>query len=392
MYKIKTLNRISAEGLSLFAHEKYEVTEDAPSPDAVIVRSADMHSIDIPESVKAIARAGAGVNNIPVDKCSERGIVVFNTPGANANAVKELVLLSLLLSSRPVIKACQWVESLADKGGEIPALAEKGKAQFIGSEIQGKTLGVIGLGAIGALVANAAVSLGMKVIGFDPFISVGAAWALFPAVAKAESLDALLAQSDYITIHVPATDLTKGFINAEKIALMKEGARLLNFSRESLVVNADIVAAVKSGKIACFVTDFSDEVLIKTENVICLPHLGASTPEAEENCARMAAQQLIDFLENGNIVNSVNFPACSAATAVPPMGLRLCIAHKADSSVIGKITEGIAAASLKIASIASQSKGNLAYSLIDLEEPAADEAIRRVLSMEGVISARAIRG
>ena len=392
MYKIQTMNRISAEGLSLFPREKYEVAGEILNPDAVIARSADMHSIDIPASVRAIARAGAGVNNIPVAKCTERGIVVFNTPGANANAVKELVLAALLFSSRPVIKASKWVESLAGKGDEIPTLAEKGKAQFVGPEIQGKTLGVIGLGAIGSLVANAAVALGMNVIGHDPFISVDAAWSLSRSVARAESLDSLLAKSDYITIHAPQTDSTKGFINAEKIALMKNGARLLNFSRGGLVVNGDVVAAVKSGKIACFVTDFSDEALINVDNIICLPHLGASTPEAEENCARMAVRQLIGFLENGSIVNSVNFPKCCAEGPVHPAGTRLCIANKNIPNMIGQITGAIAAAHLNISSMTNQNRAEIAYSLIDLDGPAGEEVTSRILSIEGVISVRAILG
>ncbi len=392
MYKIQTMNRISAEGLSLFSHGKYEVAGEILNPDAVIVRSADMHSIEIPASVKAIARAGAGVNNIPVAKCTENGIVVFNTPGANANAVKELVIAALLFSSRPVIKAEKWVQTLADKGDEIPTLAEKGKGQFVGPEIQGKTLGVIGLGAIGSLVANAAIALGMDVIGHDPFISVDAAWSLSRAVVKAESLDSLLAKADYITIHAPQTDSTKGFINAERISLMKNGVRLLNFSRGGLVVNSDVIAAVKSGKIACFVTDFSDEALLKTENVICLPHLGASTPEAEENCARMAVKQLIDFLENGNIINSVNFPKCRADSPVPPAGTRLCIANKNVPNMIGQITAEIAAASLNIASMTNQNRAEIAYNLIDLDGPASDDVISRILAIEGVISVRAILG
>ena len=392
MYKIQTMNRISAEGLSLFPREKYEVAGEILHPDAVIARSADMHSIDIPSSVRAIARAGAGVNNIPVPKCTERGIVVFNTPGANANAVKELVIAALLFSSRPVIKASRWVESLIGKGDEIPTLAEKGKAQFVGPEIQGKTLGVIGLGAIGSLVANAAVALGMNVIGHDPFISVDAAWSLSRSVVRAESLDSLLAKADYITIHVPQTDATKGFINAEKIALMKNGARLLNFSRGGLVVNSDVIAAVKGGKIACFVTDFSDEALLKTDNVICLPHLGASTPEAEENCARMAVRQLIDFLENGNIANSVNFPKCRAEGPVLPTGTRLCIANKNVPNMIGQITAAIAAAQLNIASMTNQNRAEIAYSLIDLDGPAGDDVTSSILSIEGVISVRAIPG
>ena len=392
MYKIQTMNKISIKGLSLFPHGKYEVAGEIINPDAVIVRSADMHEIEIPGSVKAIARAGAGVNNIPVAKCTERGIVVFNTPGANANAVKELVIASLLFSSRPVFNAANWAKSLSGKGDEIPSLAEKGKSQFIGPEIQGKTLGVIGLGAIGALVANAAVSLGMEVIGYDPYISVDAAWSLSRAVVKAESMDSLLAKADYITLHVPQTDVTKGFINAERIGLMKDGVRLLNFSRGGLVINSDVINAVKSGKIACFVSDFTDEALLSTENIICLPHLGASTPEAEENCARMAVAQIRDFLENGNIVNSVNFPKCKVDSPVPEGGSRLCIANKNIPNMIGQIAAVIAGAHLNIDAMTNQNRADIAYNLIDVNEFIPDDIMEQIKAIEGVVSVRVIHG
>ncbi len=392
MYKIQTMNKISIQGLSLFPHGKYEVAGEIINPDAVIVRSADMHEIEIPASVKAVARAGAGVNNIPLQKCTDRGIVVFNTPGANANAVKELVIASLLFSSRPVFNAASWVKSLMGKGDEIPSLAEKGKSQFIGPEIQGKTLGVIGLGAIGALVANAAVGLGMEVIGYDPFISVDAAWSLSRAVVKAESMDSLLGKADYITLHVPQTDITKGFINAEKIALMKNGVRLLNFSRGGLVINSDVIQAVKSGKIACFVSDFTDEALLNTENVICLPHLGASTPEAEENCARMAVQQIMDFLENGNIVNSVNFPKCRADSPIPEGGSRLCIANKNVPNMIGQIAAVIASAHLNIDAMTNQNRAEIAYNLIDVSEFVDEDVLEKIKAIDGVVSVRIIHG
>lgn len=392
MYKIQTMNKISIQGLSLFPHGKYEVAGEIINPDAVIVRSADMHEIEIPASVKAVARAGAGVNNIPLQKCTDRGIVVFNTPGANANAVKELVIASLLFSSRPVFNAASWVKSLMGKGDEIPSLTEKGKSQFIGPEIQGKTLGVIGLGAIGALVANAAVGLGMEVIGYDPFISVDAAWSLSRAVVKAESMDSLLGKADYITLHVPQTDITKGFINAEKIALMKNGVRLLNFSRGGLVINSDVIQAVKSGKIACFVSDFTDEALLNTENVICLPHLGASTPEAEENCARMAVQQIMDFLENGNIVNSVNFPKCRADSPIPEGGSRLCIANKNVPNMIGQIAAVIASAHLNIDAMTNQNRAEIAYNLIDVSEFVDEDVLEKIKAIDGVVSVRIIHG
>ncbi|HOS29605.1 MAG TPA: phosphoglycerate dehydrogenase, partial [Treponemataceae bacterium] len=345
----------------------------------------------LPSTVKAIARAGAGVNNIPVPKMTEQGIVVFNTPGANANAVKELVIAALLFSSRPVIAANKWAAGLSGKGDEIPDLAEKGKSQFVGPEIMGKTLGVVGLGAIGAMVANNAVDLGMNVIGFDPFISVDAAWSLSRAVQKAESLDALLAKADYLTIHVPQTNDTKGFINADKIAVMKKGVRLLNFARGGLVVNKDILAALDSGKVACFVTDFADEELLKNDKVICLPHLGASTPEAEDNCAFMAVDQLRDFLENGNIINSVNFPKTKLDEAIPSGGARLCIANKNVPNMVGQITTVLANEKMNIAAMVNQNRADVAYNLIDVEGEVPSTVIEKLKAIQGVINVRAIK-
>jgi len=392
MYKIQTLNKIAPEGLALFPREDYEIASEILNPDAVLVRSAEMGALELPATVKAIARAGAGVNNIPVAKCTEKGIIVFNTPGANANAVKELVIAALLFSSRPVLKAATWAKGLTGKGDEIPDLAEKGKSQFVGPEIKGKTLGVIGLGAIGAMVANDAVGLGMKVIGFDPFISVDAAWSLSRAVHKAESLDALLAKADYITIHVPQTNETKGILNADKLRIMKKGVRILNFSRGGLVNNADIITALNDGKVACFVTDFADEELLKTENAICLPHLGASTPEAEDNCAFMAVNQLIDFLENGNIVNSVNFPKCKIDGIIPVKGARLCIANKNVPNMIGQITSILAGAKLNISSMTNQNRADVAYNLIDVEDRVSGNVIANLKDIDGVIAVRVIDG
>lgn len=392
MYKIQTLNKISADGLAHFPRDTYEIASEIVKPDAVLVRSAEMHEMDIPSSVKAIARAGAGVNNIPVAKCTDKGIVVFNTPGANANAVKELVIAALLFSSRPVIQATAWAKGLAGKGDEIPDLAEKGKSQFVGPEIKGKTLGVIGLGAIGAMVANDALALGMNVIGFDPFISVDAAWSLSRSVSKAESLDALLSKADYISIHVPQTNETKGLINSDKLRIMKKGVRILNFARGGLVNNADLIAAVKEGKVACFVTDFTDEELLKQDGVICLPHLGASTPEAEENCAEMAVHQLVDFLENGNIVNSVNFPKCRIDGPVPSKGARLCVANRNIPNMIGQITGALARAGLNIASMTNQNRSDLAYNLIDIDNCVDVSIIDTIKAIEGVITVRLIEG
>ncbi len=392
MHKIQTLNKISPDGLALFPRDDYEIASEILNPDAVLVRSAEMNGTEIPATVKAIARAGAGVNNIPVAACTEKGIVVFNTPGANANAVKELVIGALLFSSRPVHKAAAWAKGLAGKGDEIPELAEKGKSQFVGPEIKGKTLGVVGLGAIGAMVANDAVTLGMNVIGFDPFISVDAAWSLSRAVHKAESLDALLAQADYISIHVPQTNDTKGFVNADKLRIMKKGVRILNFARGGLVNNADMIAAIKEGKVACHVTDFADEALLACEGVICLPHLGASTPEAEENCAFMAVNQLRDFLENGNIVNSVNFPKCKIEGCIPEKGARLCIANKNVPNMIGQITSILAGAKLNIASMTNQNRADVAYNLIDVETQVSDNVVANLKDIDGVIAVRVIPG
>ncbi|MBP7479008.1 MAG: phosphoglycerate dehydrogenase [Spirochaetaceae bacterium] len=391
MYKIQTLNKIASEGLAKFPRDDYEIASEILNPDAILLRSADMHEMTLPATVKAIARAGAGVNNIPVPKMTEQGIVVFNTPGANANAVKELVIAALLFSSRPVIAANKWAAGLSGKGDEIPDLAEKGKSQFVGPEIMGKTLGVVGLGAIGAMVANNAVDLGMNVIGFDPFISVDAAWSLSRAVQKAESLDALLAKADYLTIHVPQTNDTKGFINADKIAVMKKGVRLLNFARGGLVVNKDILAALDSGKVACFVTDFADEELLKNDKVICLPHLGASTPEAEDNCAFMAVDQLRDFLENGNIINSVNFPKTKLDEAIPSGGARLCIANKNVPNMVGQITTVLANEKMNIAAMVNQNRADVAYNLIDVEGEVPSTVVEKLKAIQGVINVRAIK-
>ncbi|HOC29721.1 MAG TPA: phosphoglycerate dehydrogenase [Treponemataceae bacterium] len=392
MYKIQTLNKISAEGLALFPRDNYEIASEILNPDAILVRSAEMGEMALPETVKAVARAGAGVNNIPVAKYTEKGIVVFNTPGANANAVKELVIAAILFSSRPVHKAALWAKNLAGNGDQIPDMAEKGKSQFVGPEIKGKTLGVIGLGAIGAMVANDAIGLGMNVVGYDPFISVDSAWSLSRAVHKAESLDALLAKADYLTIHVPQTNDTKGFINADKLRIMKKGVRILNFARGGLVNNADMIAAIKEGKVACHVTDFADEALLACEGVICLPHLGASTPEAEENCAHMAVNQIMDFLENGNIVNSVNFPKCKIDGCIPAQGSRLCIANRNVPNMIGQITSILAGAKLNIASMTNQNRSEVAYNLIDVEDRVNANVLANLKDIDGVISVRVIEG
>ena len=392
MFKIQTLNKISAEGLANFPRDDYEIASEILNPDAILLRSADMHSMELPVSVKAVARAGAGVNNIPIPAMTEKGVVVFNTPGANANAVKELVIAALLFSSRPVHKAADWAKTLAGKGDEIPDLAEKGKSQFVGPEIKGKTLGVIGLGAIGAMVANTAIGLGMDVIGYDPYISVDAAWSLSRAVHKAESLESLLSKSDYVSLHIPQTNDTKGFINADRINMMKKGVRLLNFARGGLVVNKDVIAAIEAGKIAQYITDFTDEELLANDKVICLPHLGASTPEAEDNCAFMAVKQLKDFLERGNIVNSVNFPKTYLDAQIPAGGTRLCIANKNVPNMVGQISTILADAKLNIEGMVNQNRADLAYNLIDVSCPVTDDVVAKLKSIEGVINVRCIAG
>ena len=392
MFKIQTLNKISAEGLANFPRDDYEIASEILNPDAILLRSADMHSMELPASVKAVARAGAGVNNIPIPAMTEKGVVVFNTPGANANAVKELVIAALLFSSRPVHKAAEWAKTLAGKGDEIPDLAEKGKSQFVGPEIKGKTLGVIGLGAIGAMVANTAIGLGMDVIGYDPYISVDAAWSLSRAVHKAESLESLLSKADYVSLHIPQTNDTKGFINTDRINMMKKGVRLLNFARGGLVVNKDVIAAIEAGKIAQYITDFTDEELLANDKVICLPHLGASTPEAEDNCAFMAVKQLKDFLERGNIVNSVNFPKTYLDAQIPAGGTRLCIANKNVPNMVGQISTILADAKLNIEGMVNQNRADLAYNLIDVSCPVSDDVVAKLKSIEGVINVRCIAG
>jgi D-3-phosphoglycerate dehydrogenase len=379
MYQIQTLNKISKKGLAVL-DENYTCADETENPDGIILRSFKMHDMELPESLRAVARAGAGVNNIPIDKCTDKGIVVFNTPGANANAVKEIVLGALFLASRKVVQGIEWEKTLIGNGDDIPSLVEKGKSAFAGPEIEGKTLGVVGLGAIGVRVANAAHHLGMNVIGFDPYLSVDAAWHLTRFAHKANSLDELLEKADYITIHVPSTPSTKGMFNSEAFAKMKKGARLLNFSRGSLVDENDVQEAIANGTVATYVTDFGSEALLKCENVICLPHLGASTPESEENCAVMAANEIKDFLENGNIKNSVNFPECDMGKRT---GERITILHKNVTGMIKKITDALE--SLNIANMINKSKGDNAYTMIDVDGRCDAAAIDTIAAMPDVI-------
>ena len=386
MYDILTLNKIAKCGTDAFDKAKYTVADAVENPDAIMVRSAAMHDMQFGNKLLAIARAGAGVNNIPVDRCAEEGIVVFNTPGANANAVKELVIAGLLLSSRKVTDAIDWVSTL--KGQEdIGKKVEKGKSNFAGPEISGKTLGVIGLGAIGVLVANAAMSLGMKVIGYDPFLSVKAALSLKPGVKTVTDVNDLYAASDYITIHVPYNADTKGTICEKSIAVMKDGVRILNFARGELAVTAAVLAAVESGKIACYITDFPSDELIGVKNVICVPHLGASTPESEDNCAVMAASELIDYIENGNIRNSVNFPNAEMNAA----GTKICVLHKNVPAVISEITTILGKASINIDNMINASKKDYAYTLIDAAGNISEDIAAKLSAAENVIKVRVIK-
>ena len=386
MFNVKTLNKISPLAVKALG-ENYTVSDDAEAPDAVLVRSASMHDMEMPESLLAIARAGAGVNNIPLDKCAEQGIVVFNTPGANANAVKELVLTGLLLSSRKVVDGIAWAKTLKGNGDAVGKMVEKGKGQFVGPEIKGKTLGVIGLGAIGILVANAAVALGMKVVGYDPFLSVDHAVLVDTQVKYVKTLDEIYAASDYITIHVPLTPDTKGMINADTLAKMKDGVRIMNFSRADLVVSADILKAVADKKLACYVTDFATDDILGEDGIIAIPHLGASTPESEDNCAEMAANEIKDFLENGNITNSVTLPNVSMAKSGAS---RLCIIHKNDADVIGSVCTKISESGNSVAGMASKSKKDYAYSIVDTANAADAAAVEAVKAVDGVIRVRVI--
>jgi len=386
MYKILTLNKISKNGLERLPKDSYEILSECDAPDGILLRSFNMHEMELPDTLKGVARAGAGVNNIPLDKCSEKGVVVFNTPGANANAVKELVIAGLLLSSRKIVDGINWVQSLKDEK-DVAKLVEKGKSQFVGPELLGKKIGVVGLGAIGVLVANAANSLGMSVMGYDPFISVDAAWRLSRGVHKAPTLDAIIAECDFITLHVPLNDETKYMINEETIAKMKNGVRILNFSRAKLVNDDAIKAALAQGKVAVYVTDFPDEGLLGLGNVITIPHLGASTPESEDNCAQMAALQLKNYLEFGIIENSVNLPTC----VMPYVGRRrICVIHRNIPNVVGPLTTAVAKRGINIDNCLNKSKGDYAYTTIDIDDGNIDQVKEDLVRIEGVISVRII--
>jgi D-3-phosphoglycerate dehydrogenase len=385
MFKVKKLNSISDAIYDYLTPDSYQVADDLEEYDAILVRSAQCHDLPLSGRLIAIARAGAGVNNIPVEACAEKGIVVFNTPGANANGVKELVLAGMLLASRHLIEATSWVQALKGTCEDVLPLVEKGKKQFVGPELFGKTLGVIGLGAIGVMVANAARSLGMKVIGYDPYISVESAWGLAQDVQRALNMDQLLSESDYITLHVPLMDNTKSFIGAEEISKMKPGAVLLNFARNGLVDYDALFAALDEGRLFRYVTDFPSAKLLEYDKVICIPHLGASTPESEENCAKMAAVQLKDYLEKGDIVNSVNMPGA----VLPFTGrFRIAVIHKNISGMVGKMTAVLAASGANITDMMNKSKGDIAYTLINLDENVPDAAVEEIRHAAGVIRVR----
>ncbi len=381
MYKIQTLNAIS-DIIYTQLNGQYTVSADAQDPDGILVRSAAMHDMELGENLLGIARAGAGVNNIPIDKCSQAGVCVFNTPGANANAVAELVLCGLLLGSRNVVGGVNWAQGLKDQGDAVGKLVEKGKSQFVGPELRGKTLGVIGLGAIGRLVANAASEgLGMRVIGCDPYISVDSAWALSSKVIHAANDAEVFAQADYVTIHVPLNDKTRGMANADVIAKMKPGAVLLNFSRNELAVNADVLAALEKGQLGGYVVDFPSADLLGVDKVIAIPHLGASTPESEENCASMAAAQLRDYIEFGSIHNSVNLPEVPLGK---PDGARILVIHENIPNTIATITACVSAEGVNIGNLTNKSRKDMAVTVMDMAALPSAQAIAKIAALPGV--------
>ncbi len=388
MFKIQTLNKIDPDGLKLFPIGSYEIASEIPNPDAIVLRSFKMHDMELPSSLKAVARAGAGVNNIPIEKCTEKGIVVFNTPGANANAVKEAVIAGMLMASRDYIGAVNWGKTLIGEGDNVPALIEKGKSNFAGQELKGKTLAVIGLGAIGVLVANAASALRMKVVGYDPYMSVKHALKLSREVTWVEGIQVLLQQADYVTINVPLTPETKGYINKDKFAMMKEGVKILNFARGGLVNQTDLKEAIASGRVSSYVTDFPDEETLKMDNVISIPHLGASTKESETNCAIMAVEQLREYLENGNIINSVNFPAAEMERSG---GCRIVIANKNIPNMVSQISSVLASKGLNIDHMLNRKHDDIAYNIIDVAASKVENSVKdELMAIDGIFMVRII--
>lgn len=387
MKKVFCLNKISSIGTDNFG-AGYEVGTDVQNPDAILVRSSSMHEMEMNKELLAIARAGAGVNNIPLEKCAEQGIVVFNTPGANANAVKELVLASLFMTSRKIIPAIEWAKTLKDKGSEVSALVEKGKGAFAGPEVLGKKLGVIGLGAIGVLVANTAKSLGMQVYGYDPYLSVNAAWGLSRSIVHANSLDEIFANCDYITIHVPLTADTKNLVCEESIAKMKDGVRILNFSRGELVNSDAIISALNASKVSAYATDFPDDKVIGVDGVIAIPHLGASTPESEDNCAVMAVNQIKIYIEEGNIVNSVNLPNVEMPRDLSCT--RICVIHKNEQGIIGSFSSLCGENGINIENMASKAKGEYAYTILDVKGEITEKCLADLGLISGILKIRVI--
>ncbi|MGD8957094.1 MAG: phosphoglycerate dehydrogenase [Chromatiaceae bacterium] len=388
MYKIQTLNNISVAGLDRLPRDKYEIASEMSHPDAILVRSARMHDLALPDSVKAIGRAGAGVNNIPVDAMTQAGIPVFNAPGANANAVKELVLAGMLMAARNIGQAWRFAMDLEGDDAAIHKAVEAGKKNFVGFELPGRTLGVIGLGAIGVKVANAARGLGMKVLGYDPTITVRAAWALESEVEQALSVDDLVARSDFITFHVPLTDATQNMINAERIKLMRRHSVLLNFARNGIIDDHAVVPALDSGHLYAYVCDFPSSLLKGHPRVVTLPHLGASTAEAEENCAVMVAEQVRDWLENGNVSNSVNFPEIALPRTED--GFRIAVVNSNVPNMLGQVSTDLAEANLNIIDMLNKSRGEIAVTLIDVDRAPSDQAIQRITEIDGVLSVRCL--
>ena len=387
MYTVKCLNPIASKGLDLFT-EDFKVIDDLDKADAVLVRSAAMHDLAVPESLLAVARAGAGVNNIPLDEYAKKGIVAFNTPGANANGVKELVVAGLLLASRDIIGGYNWVKENASEEN-LAKLVEKQKKQYAGNELKGKSIGVIGLGAIGVLVANICNRLGMKVYGYDPYVSVRSAWSLSRMVKHIASIDELFETCDYITIHVPYMDSTKGMISKEAIAMMKENVIVLNFARDTLVDEAAMVEALKAGKVRKYVVDFPNPITAGVENCIVIPHLGASTAESEDNCAVMAVQEVIDYIENGNITHSVNYPDCNMGVCTG--AARIAILHKNIKNMIGQYSSVLGEAGVNIADMTNKSRNDYAYSLLDLDAPATADVVEKLAAIDGVLKVRVIK-
>ncbi len=390
MYKVRTYNKISVKGLDRFPRQAYEVGSDIAHPDAFLLRSQKLQGIDVPASLLAVARAGAGVNNVPVAEYGKQGIVVFNTPGANANAVKELVMAGMLLSARGIVDGMNFVQSLGDlkDTAEMSARLEKEKSRFAGHEISGKTLGIVGLGAIGSMVADMALAMGMQVVGFDPVLSIDAAWRLSNEVSRMENLQSLLARSDYVSLHVPAVDATRHMLNSDTLAVIKEGAVLLNFARDAIVDSAAVLRSLDSGRLGKYVCDFPEPALLGHPKIIAMPHIGASTEESEENCAVMAANQLVDYLENGNIVNSVNFPKISMERS--PGTSRITFANQNVSGVLGHVLSVLADNKVNVVDMMNKSRGELAFNIVDVEREPGDAVIDAIKTAAHVIRVRVI--